>query len=271
MLSRASTYLNSVQFSRVLPSSPPPAGGIITDGLFMELDASLYSGEGDWIDNTGNGNNAIINGPTFIDRTLDPANIGSLPQKYFGFDGNNDTMTIAHNSSFSLSTTQQRTMQMWVNVQRPPISPNRMILFGKLSSAFGFDGYWGGISGNATVFGYPVVIATNGTSISNIKNSSEGVVIRTWYLFTFITRISLDGESTLVYVNDTKIIGTEHGTDGYSESNNITIGYLTPPLTGLGQISYLNGWVGDVYFYTRGLSQAEISTNFEATRGRFGV
>jgi hypothetical protein len=266
MLSRASTYLNSVQFSRVLPSQPP-AGGIITDGLFMELDASLYSGEGDWIDNTDNGNDAIINGPRFV---LGDPSIEGDPS-FFNFDGNNDTMTIAHNSSFSLSTTQQRTMQMWVNVQNAPISPNRMILFGKLSSAFGFDGYWGGISGNATVFGSPVVIATNGTSISKIAASTEGVVIRTWYLFTFITQISSADESTLVYLNDTKIIGTQHGTDGYSESNNITIGYLTPPLTGLGQISYLNGWVGAVYFYTRGLSQAEISTNFEATRGRFGV
>jgi hypothetical protein len=266
MLSRASTYLNSVQFSRVLPSQPP-AGGIITDGLFMELDASLYSGEGDWIDNTDNGNDAIINGPRFTEG--DPSIEGD--PSFFSFDGRDDTMTIAHRGSFSLLTTQQRTMQMWVRLQRVPSLPNRMIFFGKLSVNFGFDGYWGGINSTAAVIGNPVAIATNGTTISSTTYSTETVAISTWYLFTFIAQISSVGESTLVYVNDTKYIGTEHGTDSYSESNNLTIGYLTPPLTGLGQIVPLGGYVGAIYFYTRGLSQAEISTNFEATRGRFGV
>lgn len=262
MLSRASTYLNSIQYSRILPSpASPPAGGIVTDGLFMELDASLYNGTGNWIDNTGNSNDATINGPRFTEG--DPS--------FFSFDGRDNTMTITHRSGFSLSTTQQRTMQMWVQLQGTPTSPNRMIFFGKLSSNFGFDGYWGGINSTAGISGNPVAIATNGTSISKTTYSDLLVQINTWYLFTFITQISLAGESTLVYVNNTKYIGTQHGTDGYSESNNLTIGYLTPPLTGLGQISYLNGYVGAIYFYTRGLSQAEISTNFEATRGRFGV
>ena len=261
MISRVSTYLNSIQFSRVLPSPQPPSGGIITDGLFMELDASSYEGTGDWIDNTGNGNNAIVNGPRFTE--ADPG--------YFNFDGRDDTMTITHKNSFSLSTTQQRTMQMWVNIQSVPSTPNRMIFFGKLSSAFGFDGYWGGINSTAVVGGNPVAIATNGTLISKTTYSDLLVQTDTWYLFTFITQISSASESTLVYVNDAKFISAEHGTDGYSESNDITIGYLTPPLTGLGQISYLNGWVGAVYFYTRGLSGAEISTNFEATRDTYGV
>jgi hypothetical protein len=261
MISRASTYLNSVQFSRVISSPQPSPGGIITDGLFMELDASLYGGTLKWIDNTDNGNSAEINGPSFV--LGDPA--------YFSFDGRNDTMTIENNSGFSLSTTVQRTMQMWVNIQSAPSTPNRMIFFGKLSSAFGFDGYWGGINSTAGVTGNPAAIATNGTSISKTTYSDLSVQTNTWYLFTFITQISSASESTLVYVNDIKYIGTQHGTDGYSESNNITIGYLTPPLTGLGQISYLNGWVGAVYFYTRGLSEAEISTNFEATRDTYGV
>lgn len=268
MLSRASTYLNSVQFSRVLPSSPPPAGGIITDGLFMELDASLYQGdELSWIDNTGNSNDASIDGPRFV---LGDPSIEGDPS-FFSFNGRDDTMTIPHRGGFSLLTTQQRTMQMWVRLQGVPSVPNRMIFFGKLSSNFGFDGWWGGINSTAGALGNPVAIATNGTTISKTTYTDLLVQVSTWYLFTFVTRISLAGESTLVYVNDTKYIGTEHGTDSYSESNNLTIGYLTPPLTGLGQIVPLNGYVGAIYFYTRGLSQAEISTNFEATRGRFGV
>ena len=266
MLSRASTYLNSVQFSRVLPSSPPPAGGIITDGLFMELDASLYGGIGNWIDNTGNGNNAVINGPIFD-------NTSEIP--YFLFSGKSPTMTINHEPEFSVLTTQQRTIQLWVKLASVPSVPNRMVLFGKMSSNFNFDGWWGGVSSTAAAAGNPLVIATKETTSYSL---TLPVQLNTWYLFTYITQITGTSNTTKVYLNSTSHISTNHPASPpqpndvfEAESNNLTIGYLTPPLTGLGQIVHLNGYVGAIYFYTRGLSQAEISTNFEATRGRFGV
>jgi hypothetical protein len=233
----------------------------------MELDASLYS-EGDdaWFDNTGNGNNALINGPRFTEEDT----------SFFRFDGRGDTMTIAHTGSFSLLTTQQRTMQMWVKLASVPSVPNRMVLFGKMSSNFNFDGWWGGVSSTPSVAGNPLVIATKETT--SYSNLTSPVQLNTWYLFTYITQITGTSDTTKVYLNSTSHISTQHPAGppepndvAEVESNDLTIGCLTPPLTGLGQIAYLRGDVGAVYFYTRGLSQAEISTNFEATRGRFGV
>ena len=62
-------------------SAPQP--GIVTDSLFMELDASNYT-SGLWSDETGNGNNATINGATWS------SNDGGI----FDLDGINDTISI---------------------------------------------------------------------------------------------------------------------------------------------------------------------------------
>jgi hypothetical protein len=235
--------------------APNPYGNIVTNNLFMELDASNYT-SGLWNDETGNGNNATINGATWL----------SADGGIFDFDGLNDTMTINHVSSLSLNTLTQRTIQVWVKFDVLPTSTNRMIIFGKLSASFVFDGWWGGINSSSNP-----VIATNGTSISKTSAATSGISLNTWYLFTFMSQITSTANTTKIYVNESEYVTTFHGTDGYSEANNLTIGYLTPPLTGLGLISYLNGKVGAVYFYTKGLSLAEISTNYNATKSKYGL
>jgi hypothetical protein len=238
------------------PTPTQVPNNIVTDQLFMKLDATNYIGSGQWIDETINGNNATINGATWV----------STNGGIFDFDGINDTMTITHNSNLSLNTTQQRTIQIWVNFDVLPTSSNRMVVFGKLSSNFGFDGWWGGINSSSSP-----LIATNGTGISKTSTATSTISLNNWYLLTFISQITSTANTTKVYVNETEYITTFHGADGYSESNNLTIGYLTPPLTGLGLISYLNGKVGAVYFYTKGLSVSEISQNFNNTKTKYGL
>lgn len=233
---------------------PAPAA-LVSDQLFMKLDATNYT-SGQWLDETANGNNATINGATWV----------SSDGGIFNFDGINDTIIINHSSSLSLNTTTQRTIQVWVKFDTLPTSTNRMVVFGKLSSAFSFDGWWGGINSSASP-----LIATNGTSISKTTAATSTISLDTWYLFTFISRITSTANTTKIYVNETEYVSTFHGTDGYSESNNLTLGYLTPPLTGLGLISYLDGKIGACYFYTKGLSAEEISTNYNATKSKYGI
>jgi len=242
-----------------LPPPPPPPIELVTSGLTIYLDASdilSYSGGSIWYDLSGNNNNALISGATW----------SSTDGGLFDFNGVNNTMSITHNSNLSLTTTTQRTIQMWVKFDTLPTNPNRMIFFGKLSSAFAFDGYWGGVN-----YSGGTEVATNGTSIAKVSRSTLSLSTNTWYLFTFISQITATANTTKVYVNNVEYITTSHGSDGYSESNNLTIGYLTPPLAGLGQISYLDGKVGDVYFYNRGLSVSEVSNNYDATKVRFGL
>jgi hypothetical protein len=239
----------------ITPTPSPTSGGFVTDQLFMKLDATNYT-SGLWLDETVNGNNATINGVTWS------ATDGGI----FDFDGINDTISIPHNINLSLNTTTQKTIQVWVKFDTSPIGSNRSILFSKLSSGFGFDGYFGGIDiSNQTV------VVTNGTGIAKTTVSTSGISLNTWYLFTFISQITNTVGSTKVYINDIEYSSTFHGTDGYSEANPLTLGYMPAPLSGLGLIEYLNGKIGACYFYTKGLSLAEISTNFNSTKSKYGL
>lgn len=226
--------------------------GLITDGLFVKLDASNYT-SGSWSDETGNGNDATINGATW----------SSTNGGIFDFDGINDTISIAHNSSLSLSTSVQKTVQVWVKFDSLPALNNQVPVFGKLSSSYNFDGYWGGLFSNGGV----VRCTTNGTSTQRISNSTLTITTNVWYLFTFISQITSTANTTKVYINTTEYISAAHGTDGYAESNPLYLGYIG---SGVGSL-FLDGKIGACYFYTKGLSLSDITTNYNATKTRYGL
>jgi hypothetical protein len=233
----------------------PVVPSIITDGLYLKLDASNYT-SGLWLDETINGNNGTINGATWL-----PTDGG-----IFDFDGLNDTISVPHNINLSLSTTIQKTLQIWVKFDSASTGSNRKILFSKLSSGFAFDGYFGGIDSSRRT-----VVATNGTGVARTTTSTLTVNLNTWYLFTFISRITSISNTTKIYINETEYGSSAHGTDGYSEANPLTFGYMPAPLTGLGLIEYLDGKIGAVYFYTKGLTLSDISTNYNATKTKYGL
>lgn len=239
--------------AKVVVAAPaPPVSDIVTDNLFMKLDASNYSGSGLWLDEQGS-NDATINGATWS------ATDGGI----FDLDGLNDNIQIPHVSSLSLSTSAQRTIQVWVKIDALPGLNVQIPVFGKLSNSFAFDGYWGGLFSNGGV----IRCVTNGTGVQRISNSTLTVSINNWYLFTFISRITSTSNTTKFYVNTTEYISTAHGTDGYSESNPLYLGFI-----GSGVNSrYLDGKIGACYFYTKGLSAAEVTQNYDATKSRFGL
>jgi hypothetical protein len=228
------------------------APGIITNNLFMKLDASNYT-SGTWTDETGNGNNATINGATWL----------STDGGIFDLDGVNDNISIPHNSSLSLNTSTQRTIQVWVKFDSLPAINVQLPVFGKLSGSYGFDGYWGGLFSNSGL----VRCVTNGTGVQKITNSTLAITANTWYLFTFISRITSTANTTKVYINETEYITTAHGSDSYSESNPLYLGYIGAGVSS----AYLNGKIGATYFYTSGLSSGDISTNYNATKSKYGL
>ncbi len=239
----------------ITPSVTPSAGvnTLVTDNLILHLDASStssYSGTGTtWFDLVGNYDAAISGAITD----------GGL----FYFDGINDTISIPHSSSLSLNTSTQKTIQVWVKFDALGGLNQQIPVFGKLSSGFGFDGYWGGLFSN----GGTVRAVTNGTSVQRISTSTSTVATDTWYLFTFISQITSTSNTTKVYINTTEYITTAHGTDTYSESNPLYLGFIGTGVSSL----YLNGKIGACYFYTKGLSVSEVSTNYNATKTRYGL
>lgn len=230
---------------------------LVTDNLFLHLDASdsaSYPGSGNtWYDLTANNNDATINGATYS--TTD----GGL----FDLDGSNDNISIPHVSSLSLSTSAQRTIQVWVKIDALPALNTQIPVFGKLSSSYGFDGYWGGMFSN----GGALRCVTNGTAVQRVSNSTLTVSIDTWYLFTFISQITSTSNTTKLYINETEYITNAHGSDSYTESNPLYLGYIGSGVSS----NYLNGKIGACYFYTKGLSAAEVSENYNATKSRYGL
>ena len=243
---------NSGRVSLATNTAAASVSGLVSDNLFMHLDASDYT-SGTWLDRTINGNNATISGSTWL------SDNGGI----FDFDGVNDAISIPHTANLSLSTTSQRTIQVWVKFDALPASSTQgQPVFGKLSSNFGFDGYWGGLFSNAG----NTRVVTNGTSIQRVTDSSSGpIAINVWYLYTFISQITSTSNTTKVYINTTEISTTAHGSDSYNETNPLYLGFI-----GTGVSSpYLNGKIGACYFYTKGLSAAEILSNYNATSTKY--
>ena len=71
----------------------------------MKLDATNYI-SGTWTDESGNSNNATINGATWL----------SADGGIFDLDGTDDTISINHVSGLSLNTSTQKTIQVWVKL-----------------------------------------------------------------------------------------------------------------------------------------------------------
>lgn len=249
--------LSSMNNIQQVSAGPAPAPSIVTNNLFMHLDASdssSYPGSGTtWYDLTANNIDATINGATYS------ATDGGL----FDLNGTSNTISIPDNASLRLTTSAQRTIQVWVKIDALPGSGQQVPIVGKLSGSYGYDGYWAGLYSNSGV----LRSVTNGTGVQKISDSTSTVAINNWYLFTFISQITSTANTTKVYVNTTEYVSTAHGNDSYSESNPLYLGYIG---SGVGSL-YLNGKIGAAYFYTAGLSAADIAQNYNATKTRYGL
>jgi hypothetical protein len=97
------------------PVRPPvqaaqPSGGIVTNGLIIQLDASnatSYPGSGTtWFDITSTNNGTLTNGPTFT----------SSAPKYFNFDGVDDYVNIPDVAAIRPSIGGSVTGIIWAKV-----------------------------------------------------------------------------------------------------------------------------------------------------------
>ncbi len=234
------------------PAPAPAPSGLVTSGLFVHLDASnaaSYPGSGTvWTDLTGNGNTGTLtNGPVY----------SAVAGGCIDCDGTNDFISITSNSSLLPTTGTPITMQIWVYFDS--LATGGAII-NKLTASFGFDGYIVSASTQGYA-GYTV----NGSGVNQVVSTSPTVVFTTgtWYLVTFITQRTATANTTRLYVNTTVRLQNAWGNDGYSESNPLQLGG--------GYGGYVNCKIGAFYFYTRGLSDSEITQNYNATKSRYGL
>ena len=215
---------------------------IVTDGLVLALDAgnvkSYVSGSTTWFDKSGNGNNGtLINGPTF-----NSGSGGSIV-----FDGVDDYVSSNVSSSIQENV---GTCCCWVKTSTPGSGFRGIIVKQQGWGLFVVDGIfstynWG-----------------NSTTISTGINIATGV----WnYVAMSFTNISgTPSNNASLYLNGSLVLITT--IQKTTPVSTVTLASGSP-----GGSQFLNGNIAATQLYNRALSQAEITQNFNALRGRFGI
>ena len=217
---------------------------IVTDGLVCCLDAAdrnSYSGSGGtWIDLTGNGHNGTLQGNT----AFSSANNGGL-----FCDGSGDYITLGTKNFI----TTDFSVFMWI---KPTHATKELYLF-----SFGY-------------YDNPSALLIRGLSDQyfqclfrvNGVNSFSGTTFRLennvlyqvgWTRNGSTNNLYVNGESKHTFSNSTQLASCTYDI-GWASSRNNTA-------------AYHQGYIYNTMIYDKGLSSDEVTQNFEATKGRFGL
>ena len=217
---------------------------IVTDGLVLCLDAgnpNSYPGSGNtWTDlSRGRNNGTLVNGPTFSGE-----NQGSIV-----FDGVDDEVAITIPGIPTGAS--PRTVNIWFKYTKYSQTFYSIAGYGTQSIGRTFD--IGIIDSTGVLF-------LDGYGGGYGASTGEAIPEDTWGLATAI----YTGTQQQIYYN-----GVLKG------SNNVTLDTASSTFQ-LGDMTwstpkFLNGSIAHVSFYNRALSASEISQNYNATKGRFGL
>jgi hypothetical protein len=223
------------------------ADTIVTSGLTLNLDAgsviSYPTTGASWYDVSYNNYNATLNnGPTFSNSGVSSSIV---------FDGVDDNVTTGLKPT-SYNNTTQLIWYKWDGVNQIKV----LTYLGR-SCCHGFgllihDGIGGSI-------GNRVGVLYGGNFYNAINSGSTYVTLssNTWSQLA-ITR---DTSITTLYLNGS-VVGSTNRTPGTNTSYDFTYG---DSLVGA------SGNVSNIQFYNRVLSQSEITQNYNALKGRYGL
>lgn len=217
---------------------------IVTSGLVLYLDAAnkkSYSGTGTiWNDLSNNLYSATLtNGSTYSSN-----NNGSIV-----FDGIDDFIV---GPSISTQFTGDMTAEVWVRLSALPSDWVRIVGTGINNGGNRTFGLWFGTTG---------IILWQRWGAANVSiQPTNTVTLGAW---NHIVATS-SGSSHTLYLNGVSIGTSIVAAPWSSSGQDISIGY--------GYLhTYLNGSIGNVKLYNRGLSSLEVLQNFNATRSRYGI
>jgi hypothetical protein len=223
---------------------------IVMNGLVLALDAGnrkSYPTTGTtWTDLSGRGNNGtLINGVGY-----NSGNGGSLV-----FDGSNDYVDCGDREIFKIPS--QLTLEAFFNIST---YVNWSGIIGKSNTAKGVYVMHLSASAQRIRFSYNSV---NPWTV-NIIDGNYPLTANQW-VYSVIT---YDGSNVNFYINGsldkTQNIGTITFDTGAGYS--VTLGQDPP-----GANEFFNGRISNAKIYNRALSATEVSQNFNALRGRFGL
>jgi len=225
--------------------------GIVQSGLVLNLDAgvsSSYPGSGTtWTDLSGNGNTGTLNGGA----GYNSANGGSIT-----FDGTDDYVNLGNPSSLSFASAL--TISIWF-YSGTVGGGSYLYLKGRTDN----DNY------NPLINSTGHYLWTGANGRAQYINPSNYILDNTWYNLT-VSHTS--GSTPNIYKN--AILSTSHtfseGNGTYALGTNANPAAINADIP-RGVITNFNGRIPQVSIYNRGLTAAEVSQNFNALRGRYGL
>ena len=226
---------------------------VVLDGLVSYLDAAnpkSYPGSGTaWTDLSGNANTGtLINSPTYSG-----SNLGT-----FNFDGVNNYVDCGNNSTVNFGT-GDFTVSLWFT--RTTNATNNLRLLSKAANADTADAANAGFCffGDDT----SVTFAINPTAARTI------ITAATYSLNQWVNVVGLleRGVSMRTYKNTVQVSTAAAPAGSVSGTTTLR---LASALGASGSL-FWPGAISNVTLYNRALTAAEVSQNFNALRGRFGV
>jgi hypothetical protein len=213
--------------------------GVPTIGL-----VAYYPFNGNTNDNSGSGNNGIINGATL---TLD--RFGNQNNAY-SFNGINNYIEIPNSSNLNFGISSL-TVSVWVKLN----NYQQSIIFGKEKNTAP-DGYQFRIEANAPIsgtIGYAEGVFNNG--MPRWLATTNTLTLNTWYNIIIIK----NGTLYQLYLNGQLNDNLQSITllDQSSNLNNIILG-AESAAAGTDKLEFFNGNLDDVRLYNRVLSNGEI-------------
>ena len=223
--------------------------GIITNRLVMCLDAAnikSYPGTGTaWSDLSGNGNTGTLtNGPVY-----NSGNGG-----YISFDGSNDYV-ITTTSLYNPTTFPDESVFVW---WYPTAAGNIISELGQATPNVG----WHDSNIEISTGGLISFSIWHGGLTNKVTSSAKS--FNTWYNLGFV----YSGTTLTAYIN-----GESIGTTTFTRQTNSVLFYAiaAQDSTSMGTNAYAAGRCGAFYNYNRALTATEVTQNFNALRGRFGL
>jgi len=240
-------------------------GKIVTNGLVIHLDAlnpKSYPGSGtNWLDLTSYDNTgSLFSNPV-------------IANGYASFSGEDNTEKVIINDINEInSTTEYVTIDMWARINNPPLPEG--------DAGGMFCGFGGGSSYSVQL--RPVSDAlgfTSGTNdIYGIDTVTELGLIGNWKHYCFVM---VDTANTALTISDQKIyinsqsqvlsqqVDTTSNTR-FSFTSDSSLGFPGRAFTN-GGLLLINMDVALFKVYNRALTQAEVTQNFNAHKGRFNI
>ena len=225
---------------------PATTPSVVTEDVEVFLDAgdsSSYGGTGTtWSDLSGNNNDGTLT-------NMDAANYSSSDGGYFTFDGSNEYVDVSGSTTVSAAT-----FLAWVRLDDLSQTSYTGIVFSR---------------------------STNGTSGMNFYSTTENVGYH-WNnasnAFGWNSGLTLPSQEwCMIAVTVTSSVATGYlfrSSGTTSATNSVTHGSATLDAVKVGaDVStnrYLDGRISVAMVYSRALSSAELTQNFNAFKGRYG-